>query len=134
MKRKLLPLVLVFAINIPVLADAQEAPDTTEKHQWDKTEKVLFGIHVGLSAIDMIQAYKGLEHDNIRELNPLVNATGPKWLPVHFIVLRVGLTWWALNELPSGKLRKRLLYFLDIVDTSVVLHNHQVLKRAGIRY
>ncbi|MDA2935908.1 hypothetical protein MYX06_01695 [Patescibacteria group bacterium AH-259-L05] len=136
MKQNIMILMLVVAIAAQGFANTKAVIDTTDEYQWDKIEKILFGVHIATSSIDLMQAYTGFKHDNIHmaETNVIINNLGPEWLPAHFVLVRIGLTYWALNQFPSGKWRKAALTVLNAFDVFVVVHNHNVFKQVGIRY
>lgn len=130
MRNPLVMLIKIFGLIILIVSTTSaqwKTSDSTEsgsdEYKWDRTEKILFGTFVLTSVVDLSQTQYIFKHDELRELNLVINAIGPEWTPLYFAIRALSICWIA-DKLPSGKQRKTMLGLTNAINLFIVGRNY----------
>jgi hypothetical protein len=96
-----------------------------EKNVWDKEDKELFATFGTLMAVDMFQTRYIFEHDEYRELNPVIdNYFRDEKVYGYFALTTLGAYLIANNLQP--KHRKTFLRYMCMVQIGVTSNNASI--------
>jgi len=119
-KKLIIATIIIMFMSIPCLAT-----DFTWS-KWDRTDKVLFTTFTLANVVDMIQTNEIYDNPRFREANPLLSRN--TYIPILLVVNIAAIP--VLNSF-TPKVRRGMLWWMNVVKIGVVGHNYSIGVRMG---